>query len=347
MANTKNFAVRLQVIDPMLRRPEGVTLKEMMEACNRRFREMGKEQDDMVTAVNTLHNDLDTIKDMYDAKICEEKRGKPKYYRYKDPTFSVFKVGLKPDELEGLEKVLGMLGRLEGLPEFDWAAEMGTHLRASFYNVPKDKGAVISFDSDPDYRGTQWLERLYDCIVKEKVALVTYRDFDREPEMLVFHPWFLKQYRHRWYVFGKSQRSEGVIRLALDRIERLGTTMMDYEKNTEVDFEHFFDDIIGVAHIDNGGPQEIQFRVPRYQAPWIDTEPLHKSQQRVAEDEWTVTYQMRVAINHEVTQKLLGYSEYVEVLAPQDLRDFFHSIHAMAIDKYEGRFDWQEEQESE
>ena len=344
MANTKNFALRLQVIDPMLRRPGGVTLKELMEACNRRFRELGYTEGDMLTAVNTLRGDLYTIEQTYSTVIDKQRRGKPEYFWYHDPNFSVFKVALSAEELLGLEKVLGMLGRLQGLPEFEWAAEMGTHLKASFYHAAGDDRPMITFDSDPQYKGTRWLEKLYDCIVRRKVLLVKYREFDREEEVLVFHPWHLRQYRHRWYVFGKCNRREGVTRLALDRIEHLSTTATEYIPNTEIDFNHFFDDIIGVAHHDNGGPQEVVFRVPRYQAPWMDTEPLHKSQQRMDEDACTVTYRMQVAVNHELLQILLGYSAYVEVLAPQPLREFMASVHASALDKYGGCFDWEEEQ---
>lgn len=349
MANTKNYALRLQVIDPMLRKPGGVTLKEMMEACNRRLEQLPREDGESaqkVTSVNTIHNDLTTIERTYSVVIACERRGKPEYFYYEDPNFSVYKVALTSDELSGLEKVLGMLGRLEGLPEFDWASEMSAHLRASFYHAETGGAPIICFDSDPTYRGTRWLNTLYDCILRHQVALITYHPFN-EPDAIVhlFSPWYLKQYRHRWYVFGHSNRQEGVTRLALDRIEKLSINLaLTYQPNTDIDFEHFFDDIIGVDHIDNGGPRDILFRIPRYQAPWLDTEPLHPTQHRVAEDASTVTYALHVAINHEVVQKLFSYSEYIEVLAPEDLRYIFGHIHYVALQKYNGTFDWDEEQ---
>lgn len=345
MANTKNFALRLQVIDPMLRRPGGVTLKEMMDACNERLAqepaEDGRPQP-RVTAVNTIHNDIVAIARIYSAPIISEKRGKPEYFWYSDPNFSVYKVALTRDELNGLEKVLGMLGRLDGLPQFQWASEMSAHLRASFYHMESGGDPVISFDSDPNYRGTQWLNRLYDCVLHQEVAMITYHEFNQPDTLLhLFSPWFLKQYRHRWYVFGHTNRQEGIKRLALDRIEKLSiNTSLPYQPNTDIDFAHYFDDIIGVDHIDNGGPQEIQFRIPLYQAPWLDTEPLHPTQHRIAEDASTVTYALTVGINHEVLQMLLAYSQYVEVLAPADLREYFAYIHSTALDKYEGFFDW-------
>lgn len=349
MANTKNFALRLQVIDPMLRRPGGATLREMMEACNRRLALQPREDDtppQRVTSLNTIHNDLQTIEQTYPITILRERRGKPEYFYYADPRFSVYKVALSADELAGLEKILGVLGRLEGLPEFDWASEMSAHLRASFYHTESGGAPFICFDSDPSYQGTRWLNPLYDCIQHRQVAIITYHDFNHTDATLhLFSPWFLKQYRHRWYVFGHSNRQEGVKRLALDRIDKLSTNpTLSYQPNTTIDFAHYFDDIIGIDHIAGNTPQEILFRIPRYQAPWFDTERLHTTQHRVAEDASTVTYALQVAINHEVVQMLLTYSEYIEVLVPQDLRDFIASIHTIVLEKYEGHFDWDEEQ---
>ena len=336
MANTKNYSIREKVIDELLRRPGGVTRAEMKEACNERLEELGCT---LVSSDNTILNDLRTIEEKVKngggAPIVAEPQGRQIYYRYADTSYSLYKLDLTNDELLVLTKAMEMLGHLQGLPDFGWADEVMARLRNAFFTEGKSK-TVISFDSDDHYIGARFIRPLYDSILRHEVKLITYHPFDEEPQHFLFHPYFLKQYRHRWYVFGHNPGSkDDITRLALDRIEKMSTvTDKPYIANTFVDFSTYFDDIIGISHIPGNEPLTIRYRVPRYQAPWMDTEPLHPTQHRIAEDDDTVTYEFRAAVNHELLQIMLAYSQYIEVLAPDELAEFFLDIYEDAVSRH-------------
>lgn len=336
MANTKNYSIREKVIDELLRRPGGTTRAEMMEACNQRLEELGCS---LVNSENTILGDLRTIEEKvlngHGSPLVSERRGRLIYYRYADINFSLYRLALTADELLTLNKAMEMLSHLQGLPDFGWADEVNARLRSTFFQEG-ETAPVIAFDNDARYVGARHIRPIYDAILRHEVLLVTYHPFDEEPQHFLFHPYFLKQYRHRWYVFGhRTQGEEPITRLALDRMEKMSIAPgQKYIENHFVDFATYFDDIIGISHIPGNEPQTIRYRVPRYQAPWMDTEPLHPSQQRVEEDGDTVTYQFRAAVNHELMQIMLAYSQYIEVLEPHDLREFFWDIYQEAADRH-------------
>lgn len=336
MANTKNYSIRERVIDELLRQPGGATRAEMKEACNHRLAELGCS---LVSSDNTILSDLRTIEEKVlnggGSPIETEQQGRQVYYRYADPSYSLYRLDLTPDEMLSLNKAMEVLSHLQGLPDFGWTDEVNARLRSAFF-PEGSKQPLIAFDSDDRYIGARFIQPLYDSILRHEVKIITYHPFDEEPEHFIFHPYFLKQYRHRWYVFGHNPKAATPItRLALDRIEKLGTVGgKDYIPNTFVDFSTYFDDIIGISHIPGNEPLTIRYRVPRYQAPWMDTEPLHPTQHRIAEDDDTVTYEFRAAVNHELMQIMLAYSQYIEVLAPEELAEFFLDIYEDAVSRH-------------
>lgn len=351
MANTKNYSIREKVIDELLRRPQGITRAEMKDACNRRLEELGCS---LVSSDNTLLNDLriieEKVKNGGGSPIVTERQGRQIYYRYADPSYSLYKLDLTKDEQLVITKAMEMLSHLQGVPDFGWADEVNARLRNAFFSEGESQ-PVIAFDSDDRYIGARYIRPLYDSILRHEVKIVTYQPFDEEPQHFLFHPYFLKQYRHRWYVFGHNPKAEEPItRLALDRIEKLSTASdKPFVPNTFVDFNTYFDDIIGISHIPGNEPLTIRYRAPRYQAPWMETEPLHPTQHRIAEDDDTVTYEFRAAVNHELMQIMLAYSEYIEVLAPDELAEFFLDIYEDAVFRH-GNYDddcWPDDEDTE
>jgi hypothetical protein len=68
---------------------------------------------------------------------------------------------------------------------------------------------VIGLESNIDLKGIEYLSQLYDAIINEQVLEVEYQDFkSEEPFTLTFHPYYLKQYNNRWFVFGLNEELE-------------------------------------------------------------------------------------------------------------------------------------------
>ncbi len=164
---------------------------------------------------------------------------------------------------------------------------------------------------------------------------MVYKPFDEEALDLVFHPQYLKQYNNRWYIFGVEQNHQDQIwNLALDRIESLSTTK-DYPYiKLDVDWNEYFDDIIGVTNLDNATVEKIHFLVHGKTAHYLYTKPLHGSQHSKWIYENTLDVTLNVKINFELTRTLLSYAPFITILSPQSLVDSHKESLRKALEQY-------------
>jgi hypothetical protein len=75
---------------------------------------------------------------------------------------------------------------------------------------------------------------------------------------------------------------------ALDRIKVIEPTNAIYRPNT-IDWEEYFEDIIGVTKTADAAIQEIQLWFAPETAPYILTKPIHGSQKKIQLDETGLT----------------------------------------------------------
>src|SRR5690606_12091208 len=108
-------------------------------------------------------------------------------------------------------------------------------------------------DKNEGLKGLEYLDELYQAILKEMVVIITYKSFKaRHPNTIVFHPYLLKEYNNRWFVIGKPHAEEKMLNLALDRIMGIDYNFnLDYQKR-DLDADTYYKDTIGVTVMDEG-----------------------------------------------------------------------------------------------
>lgn len=90
--------------------------------------------------------------------------------------------------------------------------------------------------------------------------------------------------------------------------------------NTGVDFEHYFDDIVGVTiPKDEVVKEHIVLKFTKQRFPYVTSKPIHHSQETVSEEECTISIDVRP--NRELTAQLLSFGPDVEILSPDGVRD--------------------------
>ena len=113
---------------------------------------------------------------------------------------------------------------------------------------------------------------------------------------------------------------ESLAHYALDRIEHFGEISLKY-KESDVDFEEYFDDIIGVTVPENTEPVDVVLRVKNKRFNFIKTKPLHLSQRIVSKDDEYTTISINVKINKELIALILSFDSDIEVVSPTSLRN--------------------------
>jgi len=258
--------------------------------------------------------------------------GKRVWYRYEDPEFSINKRPLNEDEADQLKEALMTLSRFKGMPQFAWVDELVARLEAGF-GLRQGAERIIEFEENPYLKGSEHITSLFQAILGKQVLEVSYQGFKQaKPVKLRFHPYYLKQYNNRWFVFGLNDELGRIMNMALDRIHVLATAKGKFKPNELVDFTEFFEDVVGVS-VPEGGVQQVEIRVSMGLWPYLASKPLHGSQKVLRKDKETVTIGLTIKLNYEIQSVLLSYGEELEVLAPAELRTTLRE-RALALAKH-------------
>lgn len=317
MPNSKNFSTRLRVLDRCLGSGHAYTGKELIGFINQ---ELEAHSEPPVTSRNTLMEDLMSIENDFNVSILRERHGRQTTYQYEKPGFTIFSSELSEDDFNHLEQALAILSRFEGMPQFDWMTQLSADMNLRMANQEQVK-AIVGFESSVYNKGMEHFTPLFNAIRKRITVEIQYQSFKMdEPQTLIVHPYYLKQYNNRWFLFCSTGEYTTISNYPLDRILSVKEANIPY-RNTTVNFEEFFEDMIGVSKKTGQEPEIVLLRFPKEQYKYVATKPWHGSQKVLEKNDDYVIIQLDVIHNYELEQKILSFGDYVEVIAPKSLRD--------------------------
>ena len=87
-----------------------------------------------------------------------------------------------------------------------------------------------------------------------------------------------------------------------------------------MDFNEYFDDVIGVTVPEGHEPVDVILRVANNRFNYIKTKPLHLSQRIISVEPDFANISINVKINRELITLILSFGPDVEVIAPATLR---------------------------
>lgn len=242
-------------------------------------------------------------------------------YFYDDPTFSIEKKSLNMDDVRSLTEAVSLLRQFRGLPHFQEIEAILTKIEGKTLTNDPDE-IRISFENTALTRGYEHLTQLYKAIGDEQVLRITYKAFQATAnEVFTMHPYYLKEYRERWYIFGLVTETDTVYNLALDRVVAIEPVKSRYKANRRFDPAIYFKDIVGVTRPENAVPETVLLRVDIKTAPYLETRPIHHSQRICFTEPTGVFLQYKLITNYEFIAEVLRHGEAVEVLFPESLRE--------------------------
>ena len=151
---------------------------------------------------------------------------------------------------------------------------------------------------------------------------------------MIFHQYLLKKYRNRWFLFGANKKNL-LLTLALDRIISIKEAEKEkYIKNTEIDLETYYDDIIGVSKVLNQRPHLVVMKINKQNAPYVLTKPLHSSQKILNEEADGIIFSILVLWNFELEGEILGFGEAIRVLSTKRIKNKIILRLRMAFENY-------------
>lgn len=238
---------------------------------------------------------------------------------YSDPDFTISQQPLREEEKDQLKEAFSALSRFKGLPQFEWIQDLETKLDLGLQAMEYE---IIQFDSNPDLKGREHLGKLFEAIRMKDSLKIEYQSFKYDSsEDFMFSPYFLKEYNNRWFLFGWRKGYDFLNNLALDRILKINTSSIPFIENKQIDFNHYFDDIIGVSLDSRLAKEKIVIKVSSEMYPYVETKPIHTSQEKICSDQESTTISIEVISNFELFKSLFALGEFIEVLSPPELRE--------------------------
>lgn len=321
MSVNKNALIRYQVLDRCFRNTGRMYFwEDLLEECNRALMDFDPNNEGIQR--RQLFDDIRFMESEqgWSIPLGRIRHSRKVYYRYEDLSFSISNQPLNDSEAEQIKSALQIFSRFSGTPQFEWVNEMIPMLESKFGLIAR-KNEIISFESNVDLKGLNFLTSFFNAIVNERVLLIQYKDFrSSEPYEINFHPYYLKQFNNRWFAFGLN--ANNLIpswNLALDRIESLSETNLKY-KPSKTDWEEYFYDLVGVTHPEGVELQEVVLKFSSEVAPYVITKPIHPSQKH-KNDPNGLEVKIKVFPNFELERLILSFGEQAKVISPQSFKE--------------------------
>lgn len=340
MSDNKKASIRYEALDKCFRNTSRrFFIEDLRRACNEAlYRETGdsrySDPDSPNISKKQIYDDIQFLmcSPKYYAPIEKGKEGRNVYYFYSNPSYSIVERPLTDEEITKLEAALQVFLSFSGLPQFEWIEDIVCKLKSK-YKVVESGQNIVSFDSNIDIAGLGFFKEIYGYIINKQPICVTYEPFGQKPIPITIHPYFLKQFNNRWFVFGRSADRGNVTILALDRIKSIDPKHIDFVPDTIIeDINEYLFDAIGVSGISDLHAEEIKLKFSENRFPYIISKPLHPSM-KINQSEREVS--LHVIVNKELKSLILSFGSDVEVLSPSSLREEIRDILKNACEKYE------------
>jgi predicted DNA-binding transcriptional regulator YafY len=334
MAINKNALLRYKILDKCFRNfGRRYYIEHLLTEINNALLEENPNSTGI--QIRQLRDDIRVMKSEagFNAPIEAIRDGKKTFYVYADKEFSINNSPLNETEIEQLKNAISLLRKFEGRQEFEFLNELGPILNDRIGKMEQSQ-PIIGFDSNLDYAGNNHIPEIFNAIINKRVIELTYKPFTGASYIVNCHPYYLKQYNNRWFLFGRNEQlNHNQWNFPLDRIESIKELNLEYQKD-ETNWEDYFYDIIGVTRTVND-LQEVILEFSQEQISYIQTKPLHPSQKTKMQDSGKMQVSISVIPNFELESLILSFGEKAKVISPEYLSVKIYGRMLNAANQYE------------
>lgn len=342
---------RYKILDELLgSRYHNYSIEDLTEEVNIRLAEMYPDSNSIVR--RTIEKDIHYLEyegpflvDIERYSVPSYSKEKQKSYikhclRYSQPSFSIFKKDMTDDEKYLLREALSMIGKFDGLPNLDSLEGLRLSL-----GLRQNERGIISFTKNP-LENSNILAELFTTISQRQVVAIHYHKFNNSEhtQSVNIHPYLLKEYNRRWYVFGAAEVGGKILGYSIDRVEPLPShKYIEYDG----DINEIFEDIIGVTLNEDFPLHQIYFWVSDNSKDYVATKPIHESQRNISgqkEDEFRNKYKklqggrffrIDCKYNYELERELSSFGKDLLVLEPHEIQDKVRQRIRLMNEEYE------------
>lgn len=336
MAITKNPLIRYKILDRCFRNPHKIFYFEtLLDAVNEKLFENTGDKEGIKT--RQLRDDIAFMRSSegWSIELAELTDGKKKIYRYENLNFSINNAPLNEVEMDQFQSALQVLSQFEGMPQFEGIQAIVAKLKTDLKTTTNQK-PFIGFDSSQDLKGIEHFSMLYNAVQNKTPLSITYKDFKSvDSSTFDFHPYYLKEYNNRWFLFGLHPESWKPDRnVPIDRIVEVQLISIPFIENEFIDWQDYFSDMIGVSKPIDSEIENVVLHFNQLTGKYMENKSIHETQKHKWIDENTLEVKIKVMVNYELERLILSYGESVIVLEPQHLKERIKSRLLNSLNNY-------------
>jgi predicted DNA-binding transcriptional regulator YafY len=303
MSTNKHAAFRYRILDVCFQSPRKWTIPGLMEETAIQLRDAFGTEVESVSK-RTIQMDIALMRSEPPRGFAAPIVCKAGIYYYEDKKFSIATQPFTESDIRAVKEAAALLRQFPDLPHFQDIEMILSRVEreVSLVNQP---AALVQFETNRNLKGLESLGQIWKAILHKKAILVKYQPFNIEKSNdFALSPFLLKEYRNRWFCFGKKTGANDLIILALDRIVSLKDSIVPYEENLTFDPETYFNDFIGVSFPAKFSVQHIRFRVSPFQTQYLLTKPIHASQILIQKTSTHAEFSLDLIPNYELAAEL-------------------------------------------
>ncbi|MBN8652679.1 MAG: WYL domain-containing protein [Cytophagales bacterium] len=315
MSATKKQSLRLEILDELLSTRKW-TLEELLERINEKLADGANTIDK-----RTLFRDIKYLSETKDAPIHRPKK-KDRLYYYTEP-FSLKNIPLDEDDIASLKSAIQILRQVDNFHLVNEVDDVIKRLENRIHVQTPEQAVLIQFENHTSSQGHEYVTDLLEAI-KNKVALrISYQPFTQQQATeRVVHGYLLKEFRNRWFLFGREGNASRVTIYALDRIKKIRPATNEYLANDLFDPTTYFKHLIGVSVAEDAIPERLEIKVYKQAVPYILSKPIHLNQEITKKNkDGSILIGLNLIINYELKSILLSYGSSIEVKKPKSFRE--------------------------
>lgn len=180
----------------------------------------------------------------------------------------------------------------------------------------------VIFENVPSSR--RFLADIIQAIRDNHKLEIRYKSYRKtEEETFIIEPYFLKEFKRRWYLYGYKGDADGPHMMALDRMIDVDIIPEEFTMPEEFLAEDYFRGIYGTRVYPNMKREMVKLKVYGTQVQYFRSLPLHSSQKEVETNDKYSIFTYFITPDYDFKQDVLSFGDKVEVLEPKELREFF------------------------
>lgn len=168
----------------------------------------------------------------------------------------------------------------------------------------------------------KYLAMIIQAIRDSKKLEIRYKSYRKtEEETMIVDPYFLKEFKRRWYLFGYKGDKDGPHMMALDRMLMVDVLPDDFTLPDKFKAEDYFRGVYGVRVYPDMKREIVKLKVYGKQVQYFRSLPLHISQkEEETHDDYSI-FSYFLTADYDFRQDVLSFGDSVEVVEPKELRD--------------------------